>query len=144
MNVRKLHALWICALVALVGCKALETHENSARLIIQYSTLKYIEKAGDAPAQAARAGRVRSVAEQAMAMAAGGNVILSALEASIRAEVAKLTLSPADRMLADGLISVVAQELSRKFGEGVLSEQQLVQTRAVLSWVIEATAYSAA
>lgn len=130
-------------LFLLVGCKTLEQNQASTRLVIQYSVAKYIEKAGDTEAQAARAERVRKVATQALALTDGNDVILAAVEAAVRAEVAKLNLSPADLMLADGLVAVISEEISKRVGEGVLSPEQLIQTKLVLSWIVDATTYAA-
>lgn len=134
---------FLSALILLTGCKTLEQNQASARLVITYGVAKYIEAAGEPEAQAARAVRVRKVTEQAISIAAGGNVAIAALEGAVRAEVAKLTLSLADRALADGLIAMIAAELAKKLGDGVLSEEQLVQTKEVLGWIVDATAYAA-
>lgn len=130
------------ALVLLVGCASFERNQSAAKLAISYSVLKYVESAGDTNAQAARAARVRNVAERALALTDGKDVILAAVEAAVRAEVAKLNLSPADLMLADGLIAVISDEISKRVGEGILSPEQLVQTKVVLGWIINATDFA--
>lgn len=136
-----------CTLVLLAGCaqfnQTLKENEESAKLVVTFATMKYVEKAGDSIAQAARAVRVRTVTEQALALTENGNVLLSALEASVRVEVQKLQLSPSDAVLADGLVTLIAQELQKRFGSGMLSQDQLVETRAVLGWVVDATRYAA-
>lgn len=120
----------------LAGCSTIERHENTARLAVTYATLKGVEKGLDPV-------RTRAVAESAKAIVSGEAVTLAGLKEAISAELAGLDLSPADRFLADALVSAIAQELQLRIGTGVLSPEQKVQVSEVLQWVIDATALAA-
>jgi hypothetical protein len=116
----------------LAGCGTLERHENTARLAVTYATLKGIEKGLDPV-------RTRAVAESAKAIVSGEAVTLTGLQEAISGELGGLDLSPADRFLADALVSAIAQELQLRIGTGVLSPEQKVEVGQVLQWVISAT-----
>lgn len=129
-------ALYLVLALQLAGCGTLERHENTARLAVTYATLKGVEKGLDPV-------RTRAVAESAKAIVSGEAVTLVGLQEAISTELAGLELSPADRMLANALISAIAQELQLRIGTGVLSPDQRVQVGEVLQWVIDATYLSA-
>lgn len=129
-------------LASISGCTTLKQNPQSAGLVVKYATLKFVEKAGDAEAQAARAVRVRIVAEDVQKFATGESVTIAALEAAVRARL-PADLSPADRFLVDGLIIAVMQELQERVGAGLLSSEQLLEVKQVIGWVIEASAYAA-
>lgn len=126
-------ALYLVAALQLMGCGTLERHENTARLAVTYATLKGIEKGLDPV-------RTQAVAESAKAIVAGEAVTLVGLQEAISTELAGLELSLADRVLADALVSAIAQELQLRIGTGVLSPEQKVEVGEVLQWVIDATA----
>lgn len=126
-------ALYLVAALQLAGCSTIERHENTARLAVTYATLKGVEKGLDPV-------RTRAVAESAKAIVSGEAVTLTGLQEAIAAELAGLELSPADRMLANVLVSAIAQELQLRIGTGVLSPEQKVEVGQVLQWVIDATA----
>ena len=95
----------ICVMgLQLAGCGSVERHETTARLAVTYATLKGVEKGLDPV-------RTRAVAESAKAIVSGEAVTLVALQEAISTELAGLELSPADRMLANVLVSAIAQSV---------------------------------
>lgn len=141
--------LLICAAVlALSGCSAmqefLDQNGGTAELGVTYATLKYIEKAGEEDAQIARAVRVRLVAEDVKEAARGDAVTVEALKAYVMGKLPS-DLSPADRFLADALVSALVLELQDRIGEGApdLDDDDLLALDLVLGWVINATSYYA-
>lgn len=138
------HYIAICALLALFlsGCASLEKHENTAKLAVTYAALKYVEQAGDASAQSARAAKIRSLVEEVRGVAKGDSVTVAALQAYVLGKL-PAGLSPADRYLAHALVQAVAEELQERVGGGLLSEEQLLQVELILGWIIEAAGYVA-
>ena len=129
---RALVALLLVALTAL-GCAALTERPATAKLVVQYATLKYV---GD---DVEKAARVVAVADSVELAATSGEVgSLDALEALIPLA----DLDPADRLLATQLVSVIREELEQRLDLGSASElAEHVGTLA--SWVREAAAISA-
>ena len=130
----------ICAAVFASGCKTTPTQqqEMAAHVAVVYATGKYIEKAGDAPSQQARAARVLDVVAQLEAVASGDATTVDALAALARSKL-PASLSPADRTLANTLITVATDELKARIGEGVgqIPPDAKVQVAKVLAWVRE-------
>lgn len=129
-------------LLILSGCKTLEENQASAKMVIQYSVAKYIDQAGNLDAQIERASRVRSIAEETLKLTQNSSTTLDAIQAVVRAQLDQFQLSSPDRLLAENLITLIAEELGRKFQQGILPPDQMVQVRAVLGWVVEAADYS--
>lgn len=127
----------LCLMVGLAGCASFERHETTARLAVTYAVAKGVEQGLDPV-------RIRVVAESAKAIVSGEAVTLPALQEAISTELAGLDLSPADRMLADVLVSAIAEELQLRIGEGILSPEQKVQVSEVLQWVVDAATLSSA
>lgn len=124
-------------LIALSGCASLEKHEPTARLVTQYAVLKYAEKL-PADSRAARIERIRTIAIEVKAMTTG-ETSLSLLQLAVASQLDKAGLSPADRLLADGLVQIISAELEERIGTGVLAPEQLVQVSEVMDWIIAAT-----
>lgn len=128
----------ICAIIAtFAGCKT-APQETTAHIAVVYATSKYIEKAGDSPAQQARAKRVLDVVDQLGALASGDSATVDALADLARSKL-PASLSPADRTLALTLITVATDELKARVGEGVgqIPPDAKVKVALVLSWVRE-------
>jgi len=126
------------AIFGLAGCKT-APGTVTASIAVKYATAKYIEKAGDANAQAARAARVIVVLDQVDQLAAGDSVVVSALRAYVASRL-PADLPPSDRVLAGALIDAAAAELEARIGEGVLSGDSALKVREVLKWVREGAA----
>lgn len=124
-------------LLILTACATFKEHETTAKLVTQYATLKYLEKVPAAELDQRRE-RIRAIATDVKALATGETSLIL-LQAAVSSQLDKAGLSPADRLLADGLVQVIVAELQQRIGSGVLSPEQLVQVSQVLDWVITAT-----
>ncbi len=123
-------------LVFMVGCSVLDNHQASAKLAVQYATLKYID--GDAHkrerviVQVARAEELANVAAS-----------LDALADAVRQEIPFDEMDAADAVLVNGLVDALEEELKARFPEddgsgGVLDPEQIVAVKSVLGWIYEA------
>ena len=131
--------LSMCALMA--GCGTLRERPAAAQLVTQFAVLKYAERFEEG-ARAERMGRIRSIATTVKGLAEG-ETTLPLLQAAVASQLDKAGLSPADRLLADGLVQLIAQELQSRIGAGVLSPEQLVAVRKVMDWIVSAATISA-
>lgn len=127
-------------LIVLSGCATFEKHEPTARLVTQYAVLKYAERLPE-ESRATRIERIKSIAAEVKALTSG-ETSLSLLQLAVSAQLDKAGLSPADRLLADGLVQIIGAELQQRIGDGVLSPEQLVQVSEVMDWIIAATGVS--
>lgn len=132
----------IVATAALAGCAqltALVSSVGEQDLAVQFATLKYIEGAGKAEAQAERAARVRAVVDE-VDVRLGDAVTVAALKALVLSRL-PADLDPSDRLLAGALVDAVARELEGKIDDGVLDPNAVIALRSVLANVREATSY---
>lgn len=122
----------VAVLVLLAGCTSNPSAREEAiiNLSVSYATAKYIEQRPDSREN------IVQVATAAKAVIGGEFATLLTLKEFVGQELDKLSLSPADRVLADGLVALVAAELDAKIGEGVLSPDQHVRVDAILDLVI--------
>jgi hypothetical protein len=119
--------------LALSGCSSNPgVPDRTAKLAVTYATMKGVEQGLDPV-------RTRAVAESAKAIISGEAVTLTALQEAIGAELTRLDLSPADRMLAGLLVAAIADEVKARIGTGFLDPEQKVKVVEVLQWVIDAT-----
>jgi hypothetical protein len=125
----------IVATLLLVGCSSNPTARDEALIgiTVQYATAKYIE---DRPES--RENIVR-VATAAKALVGGdASATLLTLQEFVGGELAKIELSPADRVLANALVNLIVAELQAKVGEGLLEPDQRVRVANILDLVIAA------
>lgn len=134
------YLILICAaLVTVTGCKTLTpAQQTTAHLGVVYATSKYIEQAGPAPDQQARAARVIQVVDELDALSQGATATVDELAAFARSKL-PASLSPADRVLANSLITIASDELKARIGEGVgqIPPDAKLNVAMVLSWVRE-------
>lgn len=121
----------VLVLVFLVGCSILDEHQASAKLAIQYATLKYVD--GDAD----KRDRVLKVTANARELAATAST-LDALDQAVRDSIDWSKLDDADKLLATNLLDLIREELRARFGDGVLNPDQVVAVKRVLDWIDEA------
>lgn len=129
-----------CASMQQTGA-ALSTAPQSAKIVVQYAAMKFIEKAGAPSAQQARAARVVDVAGKVQGLIDAGLVSTAPLiEQAVRDSINWSQFSPADRLLVDNLIALVRQELEARIGSAgaPLDSQQLIVVRDLLGWVVAA------
>jgi hypothetical protein len=124
----------VVATLLLAGCSSTPSARDEALigLSVQYATAKYIEKKPDS-----RENIVR-IANAAKVIASDASVTLQSLQAFVGGELDKLSLTPADRALADGLVALIVVELDARVGEGLIPEDQRVRVVRLLDFVIAA------
>lgn len=98
--------------------------------------MKVIEKADD-PAD--KAIRIVAVAEQALEVASTEGVLIAVVQEAVKESIDWASLSPADTLLANELINLVAEDLNDRVDSGVLEGESMLTARRVLEAVIEAT-----
>ena len=121
----------VLVLVFLVGCSMLDKHQASAKLAIQYATIKYIDGSDD------KRERTLKVTANARELAATG-ATLDAIDQAIRDSIDWNKLDDADKLLANALLDIVGEELKARIGEGTLDPDQVLAVEAVLGWIEEA------
>jgi type IV pilus biogenesis protein CpaD/CtpE len=123
----------IVATLLLVGCSSNPSARDEAiiGLTAQYATAKYIER------RPSSRKSIIFVAEAAKTVVSGdATVTLVTLQEFVNSELDKLSLSVADRALANGLVSLIVAELQVKVGEGLIPADQRVRVSKILDLVI--------
>lgn len=126
------------AAMMLSGCQTLQTQPATAKLTIQYAVLKFAEQSGG-DVRASRLANVKKIAIDVKALASGSSTNVGFLHDAVNDQLLKLKLSPADRLLANGLVDIVTNELLQRIGTGALSPDQVLAVSQVMDWIIEAT-----
>lgn len=123
--------------MGLAGCKTIEQNPATAQLVTRYAVVKYLEKKPTAEQRYASAQRIVAIATDLRSVTAGSSVSLQYLRDYLGTVVELKNLSPADKVLADGLVNVLFTELESRFkgGGGLLSPDQLIVVNDVLSWI---------
>lgn len=130
-------------LSTLLGCTLFRDNPSAARLAIQYSVAKFSEQSS-ADHRQERLNNVKRVAMEVKAIADKESTSLVLLRSAVMVEVAKLHLSPADTVLASGLVDLIAEQLTKRIGDGVLKPEDKLVVKDVMDWVIEAAVLSGA
>ena len=124
--------------IALGGCSTINESPALASVVVKSATLKVIE---DADFPSYRAERVVRYATQAKDLLSGGpQTTVSALAAAVRASIQWDELETSDKLLVDGLIAFIQEELEQRVSKGMLDADQQLAVSKVLDWVIEAAA----
>jgi len=126
-------------LLPIAGCATFNDHKAATQLVVQYATLKVIERGSTPDDQALRASRIREIATEAKTNLQKGDVPLEALKVIVGERIAKYALSPADQLLANALVQAVMDELQARVGVGAIPPDTMYQAEQVLDWVITAT-----
>jgi hypothetical protein len=128
------------ALLLLAACASNPSPRDEAiiGLAVQYSVAKYLEEAPENK-RAEKADNIRRIAGTVKVLVGGdAQATLLTLQEYVGQEIDKLSLSPADRVLASGLVTLVVAELQAKVGEGLLDADQRVRVAQILDLVIAA------
>lgn len=131
--------LWAAAAVIVgthSGCATVQKHSAAAGIVVQFATLKYIEQAPP-DLRAGRAARVIVVAA-AVDSAVGDTGVTVERLAALAIERIPADLAPSDRILAIGLVNLVAEELTARIGSGGIEPGSVVTLRGVLAQVRQA------
>lgn len=140
-----LKGLLLAAVVALSGCSAVGSILDNANggvagLLITQATVRYIDDAGDAAADYARAQRVKDVTAELRQAASGEAVTVATLRALAESKI-PADLPIADRLLAVDLIALGAAALEQRYGSGPIVDVDLPNLDAFLLRIEFAAAY---
>lgn len=117
----------------LAGCASLQDNQPTARLTVQYATLKVIDN------DVEKRDRVVEIAERTLdRLDDTPEATVSALVREVRDQVPWSKLDSADKILIDALLTELEARLIERFGDGVLSEEARLGAATVAEWVISA------
>lgn len=128
---RMIAALLISAAAFMGGCSALSTvAEDRNQLAVQYATMKVMES------QDVTGERVSELVEKAREhVDDGASITVSALSNAARERLAESSLTPADKILIDAILTRAQARLESEIGEGLLDDTQRLQLLTVLGWI---------
>jgi hypothetical protein len=116
--------------LSLIACATLSERESTARLTVQYATLKVLGSDTE------RAERVRElVAEGKQYVGSDTSVTVAFLADQARARINWGSLDLADQLLIGAVLDEAQHELEKRIGEGLLSDDQRLQLMMVLDWI---------
>lgn len=133
-------ALALCAALALPACKTFQADSSAtqaAKIAVQYGTMRYLGNVPEAE-RTSKAARVRAIVSEVSELAKGQPVTLTLLDEAVR-KLLPDDLRPEDAFAINALLGLVMNELRARVGDGLLTEEQLLQVSVVASWVVEAT-----
>lgn len=132
---KKLLLGFMVVLLGFSACASFNQNQGTMQLTVQYATLKYLEKF-DVAELPAHAQRIKDIAAAVKAVAAGTQAVsVVLLQDAVNVQLEKAGLSPADRLLASGLVQMLVQEIQARVGTGLLKSDEVVQVVQVLDWV---------
>lgn len=129
----KIAVVLIVAMLSLAGCSSNPSAREEAiiGLSVQYATAKYIER------KPSSSKNIVAVAQAAKDLIGGdATATLLTLQEVVSGELDKLSLSPADRVLANALVQLIVAEIQAKVGDGLLDPSQRVRIATILDLVI--------
>lgn len=134
-----LAALSIIPMLLLNGCATLKESQAGVQLVSQYAVAKYLEQKKTDQARYDAAVRIIKIAGDLRTVTSGTEVRLGELRVYVSGALAAQDLTPADRILANGLAEVLLAELEKRFKDSreALSEWQVVLVNDVLRWIID-------
>ena len=116
------------------GCSVLSTvAEDQNQLAVQYATLKVLER-NDVSNERV----LELVAKAKTYVETSENVAVAALVDEARVRLIASSISPADQLLIEVILSRAQERIEAKLGDGILAEEQRVQLFTVLTWIEEA------
>ncbi len=127
--------LGLIVALGLSGCT-----DTQSKLAVTYATMKVIEQTGGGES----AQTIKDIATKVVSVAEGEGATVELLKEAAMKEVAKLELSPADRILAVYLVDAVAEEIKGKVGIGVIDADQILKVKDVFRVVVDAAVLSGA
>lgn len=128
-------AAFLAALLTLGGCASRPIDQPTAKIAIQYGTMKFIR---NDPARAAKVERVVSAVRAQI----DGDSLASVdyIKMTIQSYL-PLNMAPEDRFAVNSLIDLVVAELKARINEQTLPPDVELQVRTVADWILEAAAY---
>lgn len=130
-------------LLMLPGCTFFKESPSTAKMLVQYSVAKYAEQSS-AETRPQHLTNIKTIATAVKSISSGEPVSIVQLESIVGTKVSQLQLSPSDLTLANGLISVIGEQLQQKIGAGLLKPEDKVLIAEVMDWIIEAATLSGA
>lgn len=110
------------------------------KLTADYAVAKYAEQIPAAERSARLDNIIRVTDDISAALTGTGDVSLPFLRQEAEEEIARLDLSEADKVLARGLLAVVAEEIQRRIGDGTLSPEQRVRVAEIVRFIGDSAA----
>lgn len=119
------------------GGGAIDTNSPTSELVVKYATLKVLEDSDSitGPEVVAHVERVRGV------VSGNTELSLAALVQEVRGPIDWGSLSPADQMLLDALISQITYSVG-DVPKGALADDRRVRILTLLDWVEQAATYA--
>lgn len=122
------------AFAFLTGCSVLSTvAEDQNQLAVQYATLKVLERDDVSNERV-----LELVAKAKTYIQTSETVAVSALVDEARAKLTASSISPADQLLIEVILSRAQERIEAKLGDGILAKEQRVQLLTVLNWIEQA------
>lgn len=112
------------------GCASF-SQSDSAEVVVQYATIKFINKDAD---PITRAHKVIDIATEARTYFDSETLPIAQVESLIREKIDWAKLDLADKILVDALIDKVMDEVE---GAGSIPEDKRVSGSKVLGWIID-------
>lgn len=108
------------AVLTLAACSTLSNLTTpAANPLVQVAVdVAVAQVVGTGAAAHAKAVKISSIASQALALDTGSSVAITAIEASVTAQIAKLNLPPADALAANVLVQTVEALITQKLSSG--------------------------
>lgn len=121
--------------VFLTGCTTLQSvsENSSARLTVQYATLKYVDEDTE---KAERIASVVTTVKENLNETA--EYTISEAVVQIRERIDFGRLDAADQLLLDALLNELEAELVKRFGSGVVDKETKESLSTVADWILDA------
>jgi hypothetical protein len=136
-------ALILSASIMLAGCQSLgKLVTPNGQLITQTAVYVAVGAAvgSDPTTEKVKAGQIKSIATQVLALDQGQSVAIAAIEAAVTAKLATMNLPPPDMLAAQLLMATLATLVQNQLNAGAASPTAQVAIAQVLNDVITATA----
>ncbi len=125
--------VWLCGLAALAlmtGCSWMRENPESARIMVQYETLRVLD--GDVD----RAQRLVTMVQRGRQFVLQGDqVAVSYLADAARAAINWDSLPPQDQLLVDEALTAAQRRLEERLGGGWLRPEQRLELDEFLGWI---------
>lgn len=134
---KQLFAAGLAAILALLiaGCASVtrfvEESPTTARLAVQYATLKVIENSSDISASDV----IRNVDRARALITNAGSITLAALSAEVRKGIRWDRLDTADALLLDAVLTEAEAQLWQRIGDGEMSAEAKTTISTLLDWI---------
>lgn len=119
----------------LMGCTTLQSvsENSSARLTVQYATLKYVDEDTE---KAERIASVVTTVKENLNETAEYTISEAVVQIRERIDFGRLDV--ADQLLLDALLNELEAELVKRFGSGVVDKETKQSLSTVADWILDA------